>query len=101
MVRLPPISKRTDTLFPYTTLLRSLGEEIEFWTTAEETGQRIGQVCIDSPCARTEVETGGGVEAQSIILSDLHEQSGMSAIMDDIRIVGFVTDIQGKPGGEC
>ena len=37
----------------------------------------------------------------SIILSDLHEQSGMSAIMDDIRIVGFVTDIQGKPGGEC
>src|SRR3546814_5435583 len=26
MIRLPPISTRTDTLFPYTTLFRSLGE---------------------------------------------------------------------------
>src|SRR3546814_16171480 len=33
MIRLPPISTRTDTLFPYTTLCRScdgLGERLEF-----------------------------------------------------------------------
>src|SRR3546814_9805219 len=74
----------------FTIAVEGLGEEIEIGTTAEETGQRIGQVGIDSPFARTEVETGGGGEAQSIILSDLHEKSGMYAIMDDIRIVGFV-----------
>src|SRR3546814_17947087 len=27
MIRRPPISKRTDTLFPYTALFRSLGDE--------------------------------------------------------------------------
>src|SRR3546814_14592037 len=32
MIRLPPISTRTDTLFPYTTLFRSLEHDVE--TTA-------------------------------------------------------------------
>src|SRR3546814_17738290 len=33
MMRRPPRSTRTDTLFPYTTLFRSVGELAEPWTT--------------------------------------------------------------------
>src|SRR3546814_3072036 len=37
MLRRPPRSTRTDTLFPYTTLFRSLDEEIERWLRSEDT----------------------------------------------------------------
>src|SRR3546814_7530836 len=33
MIRLPPRSTRTDTLFPYTTLFRSIAEEYVTWPT--------------------------------------------------------------------
>src|SRR3546814_4068568 len=36
MIRLPPRSTRTDTLFPYTTLFRSADREIEAFDTARE-----------------------------------------------------------------
>src|SRR3546814_19830631 len=39
MIRRPPISTRTDTLYPYTTLFRSLGAEV-----AAELAERVAHV---------------------------------------------------------
>src|SRR3546814_13426048 len=47
MIRLPPISTRTDTLFPYTTLFRSIGERqsYRYFQTAEKiTAARAYQI---------------------------------------------------------
>src|SRR3546814_10305059 len=46
MIRRPPISTRTDTLFPYTTLFRSFAEEARQWAigpyaTALLKGQKL------------------------------------------------------------
>src|SRR3546814_4593534 len=43
MIRLPPISTRTDTLFPYTTLFRSLGQVLRREYRGEE-GVEVGRV---------------------------------------------------------
>src|SRR3546814_4942695 len=37
MIRRPPRSTRTDTLFPYTTLFRSIGAEGDGWNIAQST----------------------------------------------------------------
>src|SRR3546814_2095932 len=43
MIRRPPRSTRTDTLFPYTTLFRSLGNSVALYDTLEaETGLATG-----------------------------------------------------------
>src|SRR3546814_8089307 len=54
MLRLPPISTRTDTLFPYTTLFRSsLGEHVatfgQILTAAERPARAGDHQCADSP----------------------------------------------------
>src|SRR3546814_15636857 len=41
MIRPPPRSTRTDTLFPYTTLFRSIGPLIPQGTPAEKEAQRV------------------------------------------------------------
>src|SRR3546814_5752985 len=43
MLRRPPRSTRTDTLFPYTTLFRSIGTE----TYIQDLSQRRAQSCVD------------------------------------------------------
>src|SRR3546814_15836686 len=43
MLRRPPRSTRTDTLFPYTTLFRSIGTE----TYNQDLSQRRAQSCVD------------------------------------------------------
>src|SRR3546814_7330179 len=50
MIRRPPRSTRTDTLFPYTTLFRSLPESSSSSTTRESF--RRGSTCGDRPVAR-------------------------------------------------
>src|SRR3546814_3324476 len=45
MIRRPPRSTRTDTLFPYTTLFRSLG----FSPVLIEAGQELGGLCRSNP----------------------------------------------------
>src|SRR3546814_18469111 len=46
MLRRPPRSTRTDTLFPYTTLFRSAGEKLQPLGEAAEHGQRLGDVLV-------------------------------------------------------
>src|SRR3546814_21006487 len=55
MIRRPPRSTRTDTLFPYTTLFRSVGQEV--------TGIEAGQVGVAVPAQRRRpAQLAGGVE---------------------------------------
>src|SRR3546814_5287983 len=41
MIRRPPRSTRTDTLFPYTTLFRSVVAESAEWRATKSTGRRL------------------------------------------------------------
>src|SRR3546814_10492678 len=60
MIRRPPISTRTDTLFPYTTLFRSLHHC--FWGADRHPGRRRrGDCAIGSPAIP--VRGGGGAGA--------------------------------------
>src|SRR3546814_12649666 len=56
MIRRPPRSTRTDTLFPYTTLFRS-GLVAQDIGAADVEPQRVGHVIADA-----EVETAGGAD---------------------------------------
>src|SRR3546814_12151653 len=58
MIRRPPRSTRTDTLFPYTTLFRSIDYEFD-WSAAYPAGQAI----IESGWTVAPDETGGIVVA--------------------------------------
>src|SRR3546814_13976669 len=49
MIRLPPRSTRTDTLFPYTTLFRS-GWRVRVTIHGKGPAQRLQHVCVDEPC---------------------------------------------------
>src|SRR3546814_3037860 len=52
MIRRPPISTRTDTLFPYTTLFRSAGvlrREVELQPAEVAMGLRRGEGLVESP----------------------------------------------------
>src|SRR3546814_4474601 len=65
MIRRPPISTRTDTLFPYTTLFRSIIEE------AEEKARKVLTEHMDDlhrvSKALLEFETLSGDEVQTIL----------------------------------
>src|SRR3546814_14788428 len=74
MVRRPPRSTRTDTLFPYTTLFRSVGEEsamniattvtsrsvLERWVEAVRQAGSISFGLRKEPRAKTLLGPGGG-----------------------------------------
>src|SRR3546814_4917048 len=61
MIRRPPRSTRTDTLFPYTTLFRSRLCSSRFWLETLVTQQRVQP---DQPAARSEEHTS---ELQSLM----------------------------------
>src|SRR3546814_7248054 len=53
MIRRPPRSTRTDTLFPYTTLFPSVGRAQLFFTAGARLAQQIGcavQAALDDGC---------------------------------------------------
>src|SRR3546814_595510 len=66
MIRRPPRSTRTDTLFPYTTLFRSV---------QLRRGRRAVRVADDGATDRTEADISGHVHAELVPL-DAVEQSG-------------------------
>src|SRR3546814_11479034 len=47
MIRPPPRSTRTDTLFPYTTLFRSVGDEIDVPSAPMRAGNRGQAFCVE------------------------------------------------------
>src|SRR3546814_2600901 len=53
MIRRPPRSKRTDTLFPYTTLFRSQGFAARDHAVAEYTRRRPGAERLSCPARRS------------------------------------------------
>src|SRR3546814_19707151 len=68
MIRRPPRSTRTDTLFPYTTLFRSLGFTVERTRTAglQESDRRLdrGVVQADAATGREAAEVNRGRRIQ-------------------------------------
>src|SRR3546814_18041720 len=50
MIRRPPISTRTDTLFPYTTLFRSAGmDQHDLTTLAAQAKRAVGRQAVERP----------------------------------------------------
>src|SRR3546814_14674476 len=64
MIRRPPRSTRTDTLFPYTTLFRSLLDEMPGSATAIQGAARAALISLDQGTARSEEHTS---ELQSLM----------------------------------
>src|SRR3546814_16359360 len=60
MIRPPPRSTRTDTLFPYTTLFRSLDEATRLATVIAVIDNRSGQWRVGEPVTASIRLTGGG-----------------------------------------
>src|SRR3546814_14249605 len=107
MIRLPPRSTRTDTLFPYTTLFRSSG------CIAARTGDlvlieirrsalKLRRVAIVCPVRTAVGKFGGGLSALTagelgaLILRALVERSGVDPERVDDVVFG-----QGCAGGEA
>src|SRR3546814_5468816 len=73
MIRRPPRSTRTDTLFPYTTLFRSFGLQIEqrAYSTAEEARDQVAEL----------VALGCGAIVGTGFISELADRAGVAAIL--------------------
>src|SRR3546814_1511263 len=71
MIRRPPRSTRTDTLFPYTTLFRSFGLQIEqrAYSTAEEARDQVAEL----------VALGCGAIVGTGFISELADRAGVAA----------------------
>src|SRR3546814_20112541 len=68
MIRRPPRSTRTDTLFPYTTLFRSLGTQRR--TAIESAHGRATGHCQDARARRTRTRAGGACAARAAPSAD-------------------------------
>src|SRR3546814_6865160 len=66
MIRRPPRSTRTDTLFPYTTLFRSLGEEAR----QEGDGQRIDRLAVRAELHERHVIARRGLAVPGAVAGD-------------------------------
>src|SRR3546814_19262075 len=55
MIRLPPRSTRTDTLFPYTTLFRSVGERVQFERRGDEAHHLVDLLGLEAALRRAGV----------------------------------------------
>src|SRR3546814_7655309 len=78
MIRLPPRTTRTDTLFPYTTLFRSAGCGIRATALA---GRRRGQIAVGYRASLA--VSGSGKRANHGVGAWLHRQQGTLAAIDD------------------
>src|SRR3546814_5957720 len=89
MIRRPPRSTRTDTLFPYTTLFRSRG-------TIIDVVRRTAEVCF------MPLTVGGGVrsaeDARALLLAGADKVSVNSAAVARPEVVA---DIAGRFGSQC
>src|SRR3546814_12584705 len=112
MIRLPPRSTRTDTLFPYTTLFRSSG------CIAARTGDlvlieirrsalKLRRVAIVCPVRTAVGKFGGGLSALTagelgaLILRALVERSGVDPERVDDVVFGQGRSEERRGGKEC
>src|SRR3546814_17907835 len=79
MIRLPPRSTRTDTLFPYTTLFRSLNStDTDVLDRAGEIEARIADREIDA-AARAALERASALADQGQIIEAEHAVAEMAS----------------------
>src|SRR3546814_6683192 len=71
MIRRPPRSTRTDTLFPYTTLFRSEGREIDFKNTLILLTSNAGTDLIMQACNRGDAEPPPAAELAELLRPEL------------------------------
>src|SRR3546814_9756793 len=91
MIRRPPRSTRTDTLFPYTTLFRSRGNDTMRLTTMTDYAMRLLMYVgrhLDRLCTIAEV-------AQAYGISEPH----LMKITHRLAQRGWLETIRGKNGG--
>src|SRR3546814_7211252 len=94
MKRLPPISTRTDTPFPYTTLFRSdIGEVIQkhaqkngFSVVREFCGHGIGKVFHEEPQILHYGRGGTGMELQAGMTFTIRSEEHTSELQSLMRI---------------
>src|SRR3546814_17325916 len=92
MIRRPPRSTRTDTLFPYTTLFRSLGFDSLFRNDLLRSFGSLGRALLRGLLhKRDKLHTGCGQDGQEYACSDemtcvvCPEQHGQDAIRSAVR----------------
>src|SRR3546814_1442874 len=93
MIRLPPRTTRTDTLFPYTTLFRSAGCGIRATALA---GRRRGQIAVGYRASLA--VSGSGKRANHGVGAWLHRQQGTLAAIDD-AVGGSFSPDRARPAG--
>src|SRR3546814_13917821 len=90
MIRRPPRSTRTDTLFPYTTLFRSLGE-----------GTGIGDLVILADLDRNVLRLAAAIELEVDLVVNPHQADHVAQLtkIEDRLAVGFDDQIAGLDAG--
>src|SRR3546814_8668524 len=87
MIRRPPRSTRTDTLCPYTTLFRSVGDKPNFADVQEiEHSRRDGKI----PCINGKAESNSGVDGvETLVLQRIGAQ-----LVDKADAASLLTEVQ-------
>src|SRR3546814_4731189 len=102
MIRRPPISTRTDTLFPYTTLFRSLDVKkgLTAWCDKTLIGQAILNLALngleamkDQPCVRRELRiSAANVDAAFVQITVSDSGAGMNS--EQLRSEEHTSELQ-------
>src|SRR3546814_8641184 len=97
MIRRPPRSTRTDTLFPYTTLFRSLGNQRR--QTVELRGKMVNRTAVAS-AGRLEIDrevahqSFDDVPAQPVLVAERHTaRRRQRASVDGLAIAAYRHDV--------
>src|SRR3546814_5015245 len=95
MIRRPPISTRTDTLFPYTTLFRSLDVKkgLTAWCDKTLIGQAILNLALngleamkDQPCVRRELRISAANVDAAFVQITVRSEEHTSELQSLMRI---------------
>src|SRR3546814_19620135 len=99
MIRRPPGSTRTDTLFPDTTLFRSLGGTRKLRRRLPKRGQPLDQLSFPFVPRADRSEAAGEVALASLLHSQdlkIAEQACRSVIAGSIAAFDFILDQIGR-----
>src|SRR3546814_4577928 len=101
MIRRPPRSTRTDTLFPYTTLFRSPGDSEKKMTKAAASNADIALIDLEDAVA-----TGEKANARALTAAFLKAQADTSRLWvrinpldSEYALADLAAVMPGKPGG--
>src|SRR3546814_10062440 len=107
MIRRPPRSTRTDTLFPYTTLFRSARERVGF-VQAQVAGRRV-RVAL-APTAEGELAQAVFVPVQRSLpafrtqqrpgIAEPERRFRIAALVDELRVLGIAHRTAGERSEE-